>query len=76
MLPGNFESLRDTCMLNAKLKTLVTEATGFDWVNDADPEAPRPKYGYAATVPGSRLVLKFNTKVCCRVCCFASVCAA
>lgn len=63
MLPGNYQSLRDSCMVNAKFKTLVSEATGYDWVDDAKPDAPRPKYGYASAVPGSRLLLKFSTKV-------------
>jgi hypothetical protein len=65
MLPGNYQSLRDSCMVNAKFKTLVSEASGFDWVDDAGAGAPRPKYGYASTVPGSRLLLKFSTMVRC-----------
>lgn len=62
MLPNNSEASANHCLLSSKLQGVVTAAQGFQWVNEAQPDAVRPKWGYVASKPGSRLELTLSTQ--------------
>jgi hypothetical protein len=62
MLPNNSEASANHCLLSRKLQSVVTAAKGFQWVNEAKPDSVRPRWGYVATKPGSRLELTLNTQ--------------
>jgi hypothetical protein len=57
---GNFQSVDDRCLIGPRFQKCVAELKGFEWINDA-PKNPRPKWGYVATRPGSRMAIKVNS---------------
>ncbi len=63
MFPDNHESLHDTCLISTRLQEAVASAAGFEWVDEAQPNAVRSKFGYVATQPGSKLRFKVSTEV-------------
>ena len=57
MIPGNWEPQSERCFIGPNFRSSVQDEGGFEWVNDAlDPA--RPKWGYVATTPGSKLKMK------------------
>jgi DNA polymerase alpha subunit B len=63
MFPGNFESLHDTCLISTRLREAVASASGFEWLDEAQPGSVRSKFGYVATQPGSKLKFSVSTEV-------------
>jgi hypothetical protein len=60
MVPGNFESLEDKCLLGSNFQNCVRNISGFMWINEAK-EAPRPKWGYIALDPEAYIDMETNT---------------
>jgi hypothetical protein len=60
MVPGNYESSEDKCLLGASLTRSVKQASGFQWLDEASGQK-RPKWGYVATEPGAVLQLQVST---------------
>lgn len=60
MLPDNWESPTDSCLIGNNFVAAVTEHSGFEWVNE-DPKHTRPKWGWVAKAVGSRLGITINT---------------
>ena len=58
LLPHNFESGYDTCMVNASLRAISVSPfdEGWSWTDEG-----RGKWGWVSTKTGSRLRLRFSS---------------
>ncbi|EFJ45735.1 hypothetical protein VOLCADRAFT_105823 [Volvox carteri f. nagariensis] len=56
MYTGNLPPSTSVCLVGHTFTSLVTYAQGWSWVNEGTEE--KPKWGYVATEPGSRLVVR------------------
>ncbi|KXZ51884.1 hypothetical protein GPECTOR_11g319 [Gonium pectorale] len=59
MYPGNFPPTSPMCLVGEPFKSLVVMAEGFEYINEGTPT--KPKFGYVALRPGSRLQLRLDT---------------
>jgi hypothetical protein len=60
MHKGNYQSVDDKCLIGPRFTKVVVDKAGFEWINET-PKSPRPKWGYVATKPGSRLAIQVNS---------------
>lgn len=60
MIPENWESVEDRCLIGDGLHAVVAKKEGFEWQNDL-PAGKRAKWGYISTQPGSAITFKVNT---------------
>jgi hypothetical protein len=60
MVADNYEAHDERCLIGPKFTDAVVSKEGFEYINEA-PQSPRPKWGYVATKPGSKLSLKVST---------------
>lgn len=61
MMPGNYESYGEKCVIGMFFVHAVTEDSGFKWIDENKGANGRQKYGYISTEPGSRLSVKVDT---------------
>lgn len=61
LLAGNWEPTIQQCLFGAHFHSVVTEATGFTYLNEGTER--RPKWGYVGNTTGAVLRLRINTQV-------------
>ena len=64
MIPGNYPSLSDRCLLGSVLvNSAVKPHNGWEWMDDRRRGSHRqPKLGYVSTSPGSIIQFKMDTR--------------
>lgn len=60
MVPKNFESVTERCLIGVNFVNVVTAHDGFEWINE-NPDGDRPKFGWISTKVGSTMTMKVDT---------------
>ena len=54
MIHNNWETQGERCFIGPMFLSSILAKGGFEWINEA-PDSARPKWGFVATAPGSKL---------------------